>query len=221
MSYQNATYYRVDGKKTEVSQLKNWGLKFTMIPVIASMLIACSPLKIIQKSYPKEKLFVSNYVFDSWDSSGQGYGYQKDTANYSPDSIMGVFLHSLIQLELPFLLDTNIQQQLKSENFRKLNKIDTNLIKSLAVQNSDIVSLIPIISFDYSFDQLHITYHFYLQIMIYLVKNDEIIYVNHAYSYIKNFKPKKHSIEERPIHTQQQWDNLVKKVMQPYIDRLK
>jgi hypothetical protein len=195
--------------------------KYLLISTLTLIFYSCAPIKIIQKSYPKEKLFISNFVFDSWDSSGQGHGYQKDIANYSPDSIMQVFLQSLNQLNFPIILDTNIRQQLKDENFRKLNKIDTNLIKKLAVKNSDIISMIPVIIFDYSFDQQHISYHLYLKLMIFLVKNDEIVYVNNDVYVLSNFQAKEYSFEERPIHRQRHWDELVRKVMQPYIDRLK
>jgi hypothetical protein len=195
--------------------------KYLLISTLIFIFYSCAPIKIIQKSYPKEKLFISNFVFDSWNSAGWGYGYEKDTVIYSPDSIMQIFLHSLTQLDLPIILDDKIEQQFKYENFRKLNKIDTNKIKSLAVQQTDIISIIPVISLRYSFETYNYIYYSYLQCMIFLVKNGEIIYINHDICNLKNIEAKEYSFEERPIHTQKDWDELVRKVMQPYIDRLK
>lgn len=147
---------------------------------------------------------------------------KRDANRVSADSISSIFLTSLNKIGV---LSNKIQASELNNivvlNCRKPNRIDTTLVKSLVPENSNMVYLIPYISYKNEYHAYPERYDSYLRVMIFLVKDNRIIYSYYGSSLAGNRHINYDNYDERAKHTQEQWDELVKKVMQPYIDRLK
>lgn len=192
---------------------------------------SCKPIyeKIVNDSYiQNDSLIICDFlvfnriqvgVFKSIYSSKEGFS----------DSIIGVFNQSFKKLDIDF------------RNYNSKNSVDSSylankyngswryppneLILDVAGNCEKNLVLVPLI------DVFHgglgseggPTYYDIVNFTAFMVKNNEVIYAFNYEVQSKSFFAAEHNFPERPFNllTEEDWDELIKGAMQPYLDRLK
>jgi hypothetical protein len=185
-----------------------------------------------------DTILLSNYIFCM---NYADRNLWKDKIKMQPmenDSIFEMFDKALQKLNLNVVVEKNINHCDTVLDFifpLKVEKIDTNRIKSIAshINKKNILILFPIIhSNNITQKAMMVTskgipdggYFMrdtFLNIAIYLIKDDEIIYLKSA-RYGSVSSETASPDEEPPKKLEQQhWDKLVELVMRDYIKRMK
>lgn len=203
---------------------------FCLISVVITS-TSCKPIyeKIVNDSYIQdESLIICDFlvfnciqvgVFKSIYSSKEGFS----------DSIIGIFNQSFKKLDIDF------------RNYNSKNSVDSSylankyngswryppneLILDIAGKCENNLVLVPLIEIFHGRlgSEGGPTYYDRAYFTAFIVKNNEVIY---AYNYVvksKSFFSGDNDFTERPFNliTQEDWDELIKGAMQPYIERLK
>jgi len=154
------------------------------------------------------------------------------------DSIFNFFLNSIKQQDMPVLILSNIENHCDTIlDFIfpfKTEKIDTKRIKNIAgiMDNENAIILLPIIHIDNVTQRAvmvssrgipdggYFMRDIFLKIAIYLIKNNEIIYLKSARYGPVSSETATYDEEPPKKLEQKHWDNLVRLVMNDYIRRL-
>lgn len=182
----------------------------------------------------KDSLQIQKYIlFSTYERKRLNYGIVRSDS----DSLFEIFKNSLIKLDLPIDLDSkskNIVNQRIINNYHSsynvIDRIDyDSIISYLGEVNLDENILLPLIKFNYmkshdaSSAGVDVYYIGQLTIVFFIIKNNNVIYANEAFHSERvdsEYHPYAYSDFNIPI-PQEDWDNLVKKIMREYTERLK
>lgn len=216
--------------------------KIKFILIILITIYSCESLRHEQKrfhvtnaSHPSDTLYVSNYALCSA-MRGDIYGRERNQiGTVNLDSILNVFYQSLESINTPINIDKNGQNlcysYLHDNPMLKVERINLEFIKK-TVDKKDKPVLFPIIYYDLRF-QINATIgaagivsgdddYFIrsdLRFMAIVFYNDEIIYLKSA-SKVGQVERHAELVEPKKSTTREDWDDLVKLVMDDYINRL-
>jgi hypothetical protein len=207
--------------------------KLNIILFVSLGFLSCKPYLYVLDEYPlNEEIIIKDYFFDRVVSNGFFYD---DIETNNVDSLFQIVSTSINKLNLPIhynepqnnTIDSNIWKSKRNQNDFIHKKLDTNYIKSIIEIEPNKTMLIPLVRFF----ELHdgheggTNYSQRIKLSIFLIKNNHIIYSSNNW---KDSKLKMYTndqelleIDKTSFFTQKDWDELVRKVMQPYIDRLK
>jgi hypothetical protein len=215
--------------------------KIVAILTVFSLFIGCSPNKFkltnkrhhtAQKQYSQHnKIYIENYIL----CNNLARLFRNEIVPIEEDSILNIFSEALNQLNLPTVINYNVNHcdsSFHANRRLKIKKIDDEELKKIADTNEDKIVMLPIVYIDnISMKHSYVTSSgipgggtylrdSFLKIAIYLIKNNEIVYMKSA-----RFGPVSSETatyyEEPPKKLEQEhWDRLVRLVMSDYIKRL-
>lgn len=214
---------------------------FKLFALLSLLLLSCSPYKyklkyrtdhIVFKNYAKiDTIYVENFVL----CNNLSRISINENIAINEDSVIAIFSNSIQLLNLPHfvnLKDNLCDSEMHANRLLKLNKIDK--YKIICNSNSrDRLVMVPVLYIDnMSMKHLYVTSSgvpgggeflrdTFLKIAIYLVKNNEIIYLKSArYGPVSSETA---TFDEDPPNKleQEHWDKLVELVMSDYVKRLK
>ena len=186
------------------------------------------------KNYFKDSLYVNDFVIQSKHSNSTFSKWE--VLEIDADSVKNLFDSSLTQTKLNIYFNTNgenrVNEQFLDNTYMKPRKVNRDTILFYSKDNSkDYTVLFPIISYTsyysnntaFGFSGVvpgEWKFHSFLTLTIYLVKNEEIIYVGQVYSPYVHEVENKLSIDRKKVPIER-WDELVYEVLNEYINRLK
>ena len=199
--------------------------------VFIPLIVACTSVYVSQKKYSlKDQVIVKHYLIESRSSLGD-QDYEFDLVDY--DSIFNVFKECVKLVDLNFIFKEG-ENQVYTDNFQfgklRFEDIDKSKLIALGEEDADNLVLIPVISIrnDYANrDGVYkdISESSFLSapifLTIYLIENNEIVYASQSYTVPQAStthlnKP----VPTNKIHTQEDWEIIIKKVFRKYLKRL-
>jgi hypothetical protein len=207
--------------------------KLNIILFFSFGFLSCKPYLYVLDEYPlNEEIIIKDYFFDR--GLLRSF-YANEIHTNNTDSLFQIVSTSIDTLNLSILfknpqnntIDANIWKSKRNKISFIHEKLDTNYIKSIIEIDSNKTMLIPLVRF-FEIHSRHeggTNYSQRIKLSIFLIKNNHIIYSSNNW---KDSKLKMYTnnqelleIDKTSFFTQKDWDELVRKVMQPYIDRLK
>jgi len=223
----------------------NFGALMNLKPVPILLIIillfgGCSPNKfmfrnksqhIILKSYEKiEEIYLEHYVI----CNNINRLTKNEVAEINEDSVLNIFSAALKKSNIKIIINSKENLCDSTSHFNvpvKLSKIDNDKITSISNPDSTL-KLFPVIYINNrSLKHLYFTSNgipgggeylrdTFLTIVIYLIKNNEIIYLKSARYGPVSSETATYDEEPPKKLEQEHWDRLVRLVMSDYIKRL-
>ena len=202
---------------------------FYLLVLILSM--SCIKKYVVQKKYDalEEPIIVKHHLI-----KGLTRINSRDTELdiIDSDSIFEVFKNYIhtVDLDFEFKKGENFANSEYFEGKTFFRHMDTSQLANLAKDYSNRLVLIPVILIHNHFtrgegittdyangDNLASTLH----ITLYLVKNNRIIYASSAFTTPRISSPYRPPVPTTKIHTQEDWEIVIRKAFRHYLKRLK
>jgi hypothetical protein len=195
--------------------------------------------KITNRHYIKDDtIVVQNYILCNSQNNMSILSYENKPIPYNADSVTNILVHSLSRLNLTFKFKFDEGYNYCDDTFfenrlARISKIEDNRIKQISTTNYGNVVLVPFVYINNAImfknymsssgvssdDGFSVVSH--LNLVIYILKNNEIIYRKHmrygANSVNTEFRSEARAVPNGYMVNQEHWDELVKKVMTEYI----
>lgn len=195
-----------------------------------------------RKEYPRqEPLRIKNYALYNAKAS-LSFDVNSTPSPINGDSLMQVFWESFDKLDLPVEVllsegENHVDSAFYDDYVIKIRKIDEQWVKDIAGSDTNTLVLVPIIhiltrnaftgfiSSGGLAGSSGFSVQSYIDVVIFIVENGEIIYSRQALHSSDitwaNSREEAEAIPAAPLVTKEHWDELVRLAMKDYIKRMK
>lgn len=186
--------------------------------------VSCkSKFQVVQENYSVlDALVVRNYFFQQIDN------YVYNSPHDLADSSILKFKELITKMELPINFEDTLENKvdyyfLKEKYIGGVSSkiIDTNvIIKNANAKNEEEIVLVPYIELSNTTLPKGYTHYSTLKIVVYLVKNDKIIYKDIGFVKSNRFTVENREDIIKNRNTREDWEKAIYQAMKEYIERL-